>query len=195
MKGDWDLDGVTQDTAPEAIPSNPCVGAPAKCNVTLECRAASDEKGERQQFLTRCVTQGSAWCVGPRHQMVMFGCLLPERAAALPVELFELAFEPPCLSLRRLAREMTFLVKGTPVNQESFALWDKVEVSLCDNASGVPCMTFRVHLGEVAKDAPAVVDNARIRMEVDLRGKDTDEAAGCLSSLKDAGASRSKIVV
>lgn len=126
--------------------------------------------------------------------MAMFGHLLPERASTLPEELFELAFHPPCLSLRRLANEMTFLVKGMPVSQESFAVWDKVEVGVCDTTSGVPCMTFRVHLGEVVKGEPAGLDDAEIRLEVDLRGKDADEAAGCLSSLK-AGAKGSKIVV
>merc|ERR1712217_216163 len=191
-----------QDAAPEIVPSCPMTITPIepRCNVTLECTASSDLTGERHQSLTRCLTEDSSWRIGPRQQVEMFSYLLPEKAATLPTDLFELAFHPPCLSLTKLAQGMSFSIKGSTVTQESFALWDKVDVSLCEASSSVPCMSFRVRLGEVApqsdvKDVPAApLDDTDIRLEVDLRGKDTDEAEGCLNSLK-ARERGSKIVV
>jgi len=134
---------------------SPGVAGAEAADVVLECvhSAAVDVLAlpKWRRCLARKLCVGSAWSIGPLQQPQTFCHLLPD-SRVLQEEhwghqhLFELAWQPPCLYLRKPTQDAPLLVNGTPVRQLTFVLLHGVEVSL--GAGGGPALlAFRVLRG------------------------------------------------
>jgi len=95
-----------------------------------------------------------------------FSHLVPD-IAELPEEhqtgdsFFELAWQPPCLYLRKPTHATPLLVNSALVRQLTYVLLHNVEIGLCDPDTGNPCLSFRTLRDAAARQAIHVGDRSR----------------------------------
>jgi len=138
-------------------------------DVLLECVRADGvdlaQMSRWRRCLARRLQEGEAWPIGPLHQPQTFHHLIPD-ASKLPEEhrthdaLFEIAWQSPCLYLRKPVLETPILVKGAPVRHLTYVLLQNVEIELSDPSRGSPCLSFRILRDAAAKQAGAGLPQA-----------------------------------
>jgi len=118
----------------------------------LECSFSSavdlTTVSEPSRYLAKRIAGSSAWEVGPEHQPQTFGCVLPD-LSALPWHngcqtFFELVWQPPCLYLRKPAKDTPISIGGVPVRQSTYVLLSRAEIELCAEEGGAPVLAFRL---------------------------------------------------
>jgi len=149
-------------------------------DVVLECISSASMNVAGLSKTQRCVGKRvivkQPWTVGPRQQPQAFKQLMPG-FAPLPWEhLFEIAWEPPCLFLRKPAPDAPLMVNGAPVRQSTFVLLHNVEIAILDPATGSadhPLLAFRLFreafrdsagggdVGEGNQGVPSARDSSR----------------------------------
>mmetsp|Transcript_104980 Transcript_104980/g.234341 ORF Transcript_104980/g.234341 Transcript_104980/m.234341 type:complete len:332 (+) Transcript_104980:44-1039(+) len=117
-----------------------------ECVLALGVDVASLSRWER--CIAARVQPGMLQPIGPRWQPRTFRRLLSD----LPVDdvqqwdasLFELAWQPPCLYLKRPDKGTTMLVNGALVKHQTYVLLNNSVISLCDDGDEEPRIAFRV---------------------------------------------------
>lgn len=143
--------------------ASPAKGAPGSfVDVMLECVHSDGTDlaalSRWQRSIGKRIQEGERWPIGLSHQPDTFRHLVPD-ASKLPQEhqeydvLFEIAWQPPCLYLRKPVAETPLLVNGTHVRQLTYVLLQNVEIELFDPGRGATCLTFRILRDAIAKQA------------------------------------------
>jgi len=122
-------------------------------DVVLECVSSSsldiESVPRAQRTIGKRVGVRQPWSVGPRQQPAAFREFMPG-FAKLPWEhLFEIAWEPPCLFLRKPSANAPLMVNGATVRQSTFVLLHNVEIAVFDPAmpfdsNAEPLVAFRL---------------------------------------------------
>jgi len=133
-------------------------------DVAIECVCAAgvdvDSLVGNQRCLAKCLAVGHPWAIGLRQQPQMFDLLAGVLEDWPSASLFELAWEPPDLYIRKPALGLPLMVgpahtQGSPLRQCALALWRDTEIGLCAVEGGDPRIILRIHRDSAALQAAA----------------------------------------